>query len=161
MKWAPLYMLVFLKLLNFLFIYSPHPHRMQKFSGQGLIPHHSTDPHHTGSLTHWATRECPVILIYFSSLRVFSLSLTIKTAIFYLFLFYWSIVGLQCCVNFAIWQNDSVMHICIYAYFSIFFSIMAYHRILNIVLCAIHMTFCLKLLYFGSSRRGTVVNESD
>ena len=34
---------------------------MQKFPGQGVGPHHSSDPSHssdnTGSLTHWATRE--------------------------------------------------------------------------------------------------------
>ena len=36
----------------------------------------------------------------------------------------------------AIQQSDSVMHINTF-FFLIFFSIMVYHRILNIVLCAI------------------------
>ena len=48
-------------------------------------------------------------------------------------LFCGSIVDLQCCVNFCLQQSDSVIHI----FFFIFFSTMVYHRILNIVPCAI------------------------
>ena len=58
-------------------------------------------------------------------------------------LYCWSIVDLQCCVNFcciAKWFRYIYIHIHIYTYtyiFSTFFSIMVYHRILNIVPCAI------------------------
>ena len=37
----------------------------------------------------------------------------------------------------AVQQSDSVIHIYIYTFFFIFFSMMVYHRILNIVPCAI------------------------
>ena len=37
----------------------------------------------------------------------------------------------------SVHQSDSVIHIYIYIFFFIFFSIMVYHRILNIVPCAI------------------------
>ena len=47
-------------------------------------------------------------------------------------LFCGSTVGLQCCVNFCLQQSDSVIH----TFFFIFFPIMVYHRILNIVPCA-------------------------
>ena len=51
--------------------------------------------------------------------------------------FYWSIVGLQCCVKFrctAKWFSYTY-----YTSFFIFLSIMIYHRVLNIVLCAIQL----------------------
>ena len=46
-------------------------------------------------------------------------------------LFCGSTVGLQC-VNFCLQQSDSVIH----TFFFVFFPIMVYHRILNIVPCA-------------------------
>lgn len=51
--------------------------------------------------------------------------------------FYWSLAGLQCYVNFVVHQSDSIKHIYIYILFHIFFPIMVYHRILNIVPCII------------------------
>ena len=49
----------------------------------------------------------------------------------FLSLFYSSIVDLQCCVNFYFFYSK-VIQLYISMYF-VFFSIMAYHRILNIV----------------------------
>jgi len=43
----------------------------------------------------------------------------------------WNVGDLQCCVKLCCSQTDSVMHI--YAFICIFFSIMACHRILNII----------------------------
>ena len=51
-------------------------------------------------------------------------------------LFYWSIVDLQCCINFwctAEWFSCSY----IYIFFLVFFSIVVCQRVLNIVPCAI------------------------
>ena len=53
---------------------------------------------------------------------------------FYFFIFYWSIVDLQCCVNFCC---TAVIQLYMYIFFFILFSIMVYHRILNTVPCAI------------------------
>ena len=50
----------------------------------------------------------------------------------------WSLVGLQCCVNFccmAKWLRYMYRYICIF--FFIFFSIIYCYRILNVVSCAI------------------------
>ena len=58
-------------------------------------------------------------------------------------LLHWSIVNLQCCINFyyiAMWFSYTVL------FFFIFFSIMIYYRILNIVPCAIGPC-CLSILY--------------
>ena len=51
-----------------------------------------------------------------------------------LFVFNWSIVDLQCCVNSAVQPSDSVIHL--YTFFWKSFSMMVYHRILNPVPCA-------------------------
>ena len=56
--------------------------------------------------------------------------------LFFFNVFYWSIVDLQCCVSFwylAKWFSYAY----IYTFFFRFFSIMLYHRILNIVLCSL------------------------
>ena len=50
---------------------------------------------------------------------------------------YFIIVDLQYCVNFCYTANDSVIHIYTFIYFFIFFSIIVYYRILNIVPCVI------------------------
>ena len=49
---------------------------------------------------------------------------------------YRSVADLQCCVNFycrAKGFSDTYIYIYIYTFFFIFFSIMVYHRVLNIV----------------------------
>ena len=50
--------------------------------------------------------------------------------------FYWSIYNIV--LISGVQQSDSYIYVCIYIYFFLFFSIMIYHRILNIILCAIH-----------------------
>ena len=50
-------------------------------------------------------------------------------------LFYSSIVIYSVVLISAVQQSDSVIHI--YTFFFVFFSIVVYHRILNIVPCAI------------------------
>ena len=58
-------------------------------------------------------------------------------------LFYWSTVDVQCCVNFWCTAKQFIHFIYIYIYthtytfFFTFVSIMVYHKILNIVPCAI------------------------
>ena len=57
------------------------------------------------------------------------------TKFYFLNLFYWSIVDLQCYINFcctAKWLSYTYL----YTFFFIFLSMMVYHRILNIVPCA-------------------------
>ena len=49
----------------------------------------------------------------------------------------WSIFDLQCCVNFCWTAKWFIYTYVIFTFFFIFFSIMAYHRILNIVPCAV------------------------
>ena len=58
--------------------------------------------------------------------------------------FYWNIVNLQCCVNFyhtAKWFSYMYVCVCvsiyIYIHIYIFFSIIIYHRIVNIVYCSV------------------------
>ena len=56
------------------------------------------------------------------------------------FKFYWSMVDLQHRVNFfctAKWLSYTYLCVCIYKFFSIFFSIIVCHRILNVVPCAV------------------------
>ena len=49
----------------FFFVFLGHTCRMQKFLGQGLNLHHSSDPSHSSdiarSLTYWAARELPIV----------------------------------------------------------------------------------------------------
>ena len=62
----------------------------------------------------------------------------------FLNLFYWSIVDLQCCVNSAI-STMTQLYLCTFSF--IFFSIMVYHRILNIVPVLYSRTLCLSIPY--------------
>ena len=55
---------------------------------------------------------------------------------------YWSIVVLQCCLISAVSQSDSS-----YIFFFIFFSIMVFHRILNIPVLDSRTLSCLSFLY--------------
>ena len=70
-----------------------------------------------------------------------------------LFIFKWSIVDLQCCDSFwctTKWFSYTHTHTYIYIHFSTFFSIMVYHRTLNIVPCYTCYTLgpcCLSILY--------------
>ena len=57
------------------------------------------------------------------------------------FKIYWSIIDFQCCVNFCYTAKWSAIHIYMYifahTFFFMFFSIMIYYRMLNIVPCAL------------------------
>ena len=63
-----------------------------------------------------------------------NVGLALKKIFFFFKLRY--IVELQCCVT-AVQKRDSVTHTHTHTLFFMFFFLMAYHRILNIVLCAI------------------------
>ena len=54
--------------------------------------------------------------------------------------FYWSIIGLQCCVSLCYTTSDSAIHIYIYIYplFYRFFSCIVHYRILIRVPCAVY-----------------------
>ena len=73
-----------------------------------------------GSCSHWGQEHFLLLLpLYFD-----------------LYLFYWSIVHLQCCVNFsytAEWFNN--IYVCVYTFFFTFFCIILYLRVLNIIPC--------------------------
>ena len=75
--------------------------------------------------------EVPNLFLTFLIITIDLTGLCIKHRVSsFIYLFYWSIVDLWCCVNFY----------CIAKWFSytyIFFSIMVYHGILNIVPCAV------------------------
>lgn len=62
---------------------------------------------------------------------------------FYNNLFYGTIIDLQCCVNFC----STVIHLYVFTFFFIFFSIMAYRRTLNIIPCALHRTLFAHSVY--------------
>ena len=61
----------------------------------------------------------------------------------FFFVVNWSIVDLQCCVNFCYTAKWFIIYIYIYIYMYIFLlsSIMVYHRISNLVPCAIHQPY--------------------
>ena len=72
-----------------------------------------------------------------------------------------SLVDLQCCVNhFCNQQSDSVMHG--YTFFSFFicFSTTVFHRILNIVLCAMQQDLVVYLSYIKSKHPLTPILHS-
>ena len=54
--------------------------------------------------------------------------------LYFVFLFYWSVVGLQCCISFRC-TAKGFRYMCIYTYILRFFSIRAYYEILTIVPC--------------------------
>ena len=118
--------------------------------------------HCTRILYHWATEEVINVCKTSSSLthkisemvkgvtvnQVFRVVLSICTCqapllLFFKNIFYWSTAGLQCCANVVLmfsaahWSGLVIYVYVIYIYFFIFFSIMVYPRILNIVSCAI------------------------
>ena len=70
----------------------------------------------------------------------FPLSSPEKTMLFKI-LFYWNTFDLECCISFCCIANWFI-YMYIYVIF-IFFSIMAYYKILNIVTCAIEGPCCL------------------
>ena len=76
------------------------------------------------------------VSLKFSNLPIYSYPCWNTSLFFSLFFFLnWSIVDLQCCVSFrckAKWFRYTYIY-----FFFIFFSNMVYHRILNIVPCAI------------------------
>ena len=84
--------------------------------------------------------RAPLSLPWDWALVVHSSKLLINTCFFTKNLFCLCIVNLQycvnfcCTVNFTVQQSDSVIHL--YTFFFMFFSIMIYHRILNIISCA-------------------------
>ena len=59
-------------------------------------------------------------------------SLRFTLQYFFVFFLNWSIVDLQCCVNFC-YTEKWFRYTYIYTFFFVLFSIMVYHRILNIV----------------------------
>ena len=89
----------------------------------------------------WATGDCSLINTFSSYSLLYYLILIMRhqgNGHFSFFsIFFWSIVDLQCYFNLTVQQSNSLTHICVYVYihsFLLFFSIMVYHRILNIVL---------------------------
>ena len=69
---------------------------------------------------------------------------------FLIYILNWCILDLQCCVSFwrrAKWFNYTYIY-SIFAFFFIFFSIIVYHKILNIV-PALHSRALLSVLYIA------------
>ena len=84
-------------------------------------------------------------------------SLTDQSLLLFLcffFFFNWSIVGLQCVSFWCTAKWFSYTYVCIY----IFFSIMVYYRMLNIVPCAIRRT--LLFIYFTFSSLYLLISNS-